>query len=464
MNLMRILCAAILLVLLLSYDSPSQWVLEYSPYESRFFIAYISVIDTNTVWALGEYDSSVVIYSKRGTYWDWATPWIPYEHQLYLTIAGIDSNTCFIGDRYGKIYRITDAGWSGQQILDAGTNRLVVGIKFSKLHRNTGYIFCSPRLTYDYHIIYKTTNYGRTWQTYSVNFGLYISGNPPRVWVTDSSHAFCGLGCLYLNNCAGPEIGYTVNGGINWLTMGIYEPGRAGVGTLAFKSDNMTGIAVAFGSPTPDLSLWKTTNGGVNWTFLGRNLEIVINPVMINIPGTSVWYYGGTTWSSPSRALIYKSSNDGLTWSLMAMDDTTYQGLWDIDGIVFGGKIHAWAVVYDNSTNHNHSKILRLIDTVSIIGINNERGNLPNQFELEPNYPNPFNATTKIAYSLPEECRVRIIIYDAAGKRIKELVNETKKKGRYEAVFNGFNLASGVYYYRLDAGTYVQARRMVLIR
>jgi hypothetical protein len=73
----------------------------------------------------------------------------------------------------------------------------------------------------------------------------------------------------------------------------------------------------------------------------------------------------------------------------------------------------------------------------------------PKKFNLSQNYPNPFNPTTKIDYELPQDCNVKVIMYDALGREIRTLVNETKKAGIYTIDFDANNLSSGFYFYRM---------------
>ncbi len=90
---------------------------------------------------------------------------------------------------------------------------------------------------------------------------------------------------------------------------------------------------------------------------------------------------------------------------------------------------------------------------------------LPLKFSLSQNYPNPFNPTTKINYELPRNAQVNLVIYDILGREVIRLVNnDFKQAGRYTVEFNGQNFASGVYFYRIEAGTFVQAKKMVLIK
>ena len=87
-----------------------------------------------------------------------------------------------------------------------------------------------------------------------------------------------------------------------------------------------------------------------------------------------------------------------------------------------------------------------------------------NKFILLQNYPNPFNPTTKIRYQIPEESFVTIKVYDVLGNEITSLVNEQKPAGSYEVDFNGTGLPSGVYFYQLRAGNYVDTKKMILMK
>lgn len=91
--------------------------------------------------------------------------------------------------------------------------------------------------------------------------------------------------------------------------------------------------------------------------------------------------------------------------------------------------------------------------------------NIPQVFYLSQNYPNPFNPITKINYELPRNSNVKIVIYDILGREVTRLVNnELKQAGRYVVEFNAQNYASGVYFYRIEAGDFVQAKKMVLVK
>jgi hypothetical protein len=80
------------------------------------------------------------------------------------------------------------------------------------------------------------------------------------------------------------------------------------------------------------------------------------------------------------------------------------------------------------------------------------------------NFPNPFNPATKIYYTIPLSGYVSIIVYNSLGQTVKELVNEFKNKGSHTADFNGSNLSSGIYFYKLRSGSFEVVRRMVLLK
>jgi PKD repeat protein len=89
---------------------------------------------------------------------------------------------------------------------------------------------------------------------------------------------------------------------------------------------------------------------------------------------------------------------------------------------------------------------------------------LPDSYELSQNYPNPFNPTTKIKYQLPVDGNVKIIIFDMLGKEVQTLVNGFEKAGSYELTFNGINLASGIYFYKMQSENFSDLKRMILIK
>jgi len=89
---------------------------------------------------------------------------------------------------------------------------------------------------------------------------------------------------------------------------------------------------------------------------------------------------------------------------------------------------------------------------------------IPTKFKLYQNYPNPFNPITVIKFDLPKESFVKLKIFDVLGREVKTLVNEVKLSGSYTIDFNASDLSSGVYFYRLETGNFIEVKKMLLIK
>jgi hypothetical protein len=100
----------------------------------------------------------------------------------------------------------------------------------------------------------------------------------------------------------------------------------------------------------------------------------------------------------------------------------------------------------------------------TVIGINGDPGIIPERYLLEQNYPNPFNPVTVIKYTIPVEGYVNIMVFDAAGREISTLVNETKNAGNYSVTWNAADFPSGIYFYRMTVNTISIEKKMVLIK
>ncbi len=96
--------------------------------------------------------------------------------------------------------------------------------------------------------------------------------------------------------------------------------------------------------------------------------------------------------------------------------------------------------------------------------VDSSKFEIPTQFAIYQNYPNPFNPATEIKYSIPKTENVTLKVYDILGRQIAALVNEKKSAGNYKDEFNGSNFSSGVYFYQIKAGNYIETRKMLLLK
>jgi len=107
----------------------------------------------------------------------------------------------------------------------------------------------------------------------------------------------------------------------------------------------------------------------------------------------------------------------------------------------------------------NYVEILRFTPT----GIE-QAAEIPMQFTLSPNFPNPFNASTTISYTLPERTEVMLDIYDILGRKVTTLIDRRQSTGYHQAIWRADDLASGMYFYKLQAGEYSQSKKMLLMK
>ncbi|MCU0344752.1 MAG: T9SS type A sorting domain-containing protein [Ignavibacteriaceae bacterium] len=142
-----------------------------------------------------------------------------------------------------------------------------------------------------------------------------------------------------------------------------------------------------------------------------------------------------------------------------------------LDGYVLDGKIYMYGGSFTTHPNIGISDIWEF--TPSPVSVETEV-TVPSGFKLEQNYPNPFNPATKIKYTIPQTSQIQIKVFDVLGNEIATLVDEYKPAGKYEVEFsakggsasggNAYNLPSGVYFYKLKAGSFVETKKMILIR
>jgi len=89
---------------------------------------------------------------------------------------------------------------------------------------------------------------------------------------------------------------------------------------------------------------------------------------------------------------------------------------------------------------------------------------LPTEYNLKQNHPNPFNPKTNIIFDVAKTGNVKIIVYDVMGREVQTLVNESLKPGTYETSFDGRMFNSGIYFYKINIGDYTETRKMLLIK
>ncbi len=121
------------------------------------------------------------------------------------------------------------------------------------------------------------------------------------------------------------------------------------------------------------------------------------------------------------------------------------------------------AVFWGDWSSHPWDGNFWLTGTLLPTSVKNDKV-LPTEFNLLQNYPNPFNPATKINYTIPQQGFVLLKIYDVLGNEVTTLVDEYREVGSYEITFDASMLSSGIYFYKLQAGDFVQTKKMILVK
>lgn len=178
-------------------------------------------------------------------------------------------------------------------------------------------------------------------------------------------------------------------------------------------------------------------------------------------------------WSTATE-----TNNHGFEIHRKNLGDRSQELEWEELGFVpgFGTTTEVHHYSFDDGEVHpgKYQYRLKQIDfggTFEYSNIIEATVDAPIKFSLEQNYPNPFNPTTKIKYQIPASLNpskgwtfVQLIVYDILGNQIATLVSEDKPAGTYEIEFNGMNLPSGIYIYQVQAGSFVETKKMILLR
>jgi hypothetical protein len=196
-----------------------------------------------------------------------------------------------------------------------------------------------------------------------------------------------------------------------------------------------------------------------------RTGDITDNDLVLHFVVAEDVFYDGRNSISNHKNVMRKMlpTPEGLAFDIALNETKGFQQivdldpLWDIDSLklVIFVQSSGSKTVYQSETIEFSELVWVSIDDEII---------KPSEFKLEQNYPNPFNPSTIIRYHIPQDGIVTLKVYDILGSEVATLVNEQKTSGRYEVNFDASRLASGVYIYKLQAGSYIGSKKMLLVK
>ncbi len=308
--------------------------------------------------------------------------------------------------------------------------------------------------------VYKSTNDGLNWY-------------PTSLTSTVISDMCAANGKIYANAFTMDQILLSTNEGANWvnikpgLSYGVYRlavfgsriyAGAQGLHVSSndgtswsslFMSDNIDAISVSESAlfiGTYASGIFRSTNLGANWTKVlnttkrVRGIDQYNNYVFV---GLDTGFFASTNYGVTFFDKTQNLGNSGIS-SAVVFNGNLFLGNANFLG---GNEVSVWK--------------RPLAEIIGVIQLSSE---LPEKYLLSQNYPNPFNPSTKIKYEIKSSCAVTLKVFDLMGREIETLVNEKQSPGVYEAEFNGEFLSSGVYYYKIKAGSFNETKKMILIK
>jgi photosystem II stability/assembly factor-like uncharacterized protein len=274
-------------------------------------------------------------------------------------------------------------------------------------------------------IIVYTSNGGIIWsiQTNPLNENLYC------IYMLNSTSGFLSGGTSH-ETYAG-----TLNGGYNWSFMQI-EPGN-----IMFSIRNFPPLDQIVISTGMNGRIRRSTNLGYSWTLPNSGTTQQLNSLYFTNYATGYIAGDGGT--------ILKTIDSGATWYSEASSTSS-----NLRSINFLNSNYGWAVGLNGV----------VIGYGLPAGIINANSEIPYEMKLYQNYPNPFNSSTLIQYYMAHSGYLRISIFDISGKKIKTLLEGNQQSGSHKLYFDGSDLASGIYFYRIEFKDFFKIKKMVLIK
>ncbi|MBZ0201861.1 MAG: T9SS type A sorting domain-containing protein [Ignavibacteria bacterium] len=376
-------------------------------------------VNDMTGWAVG-YAGKILKTTNGGT--NWISQTSPTANPLF-SVFFVSTTVGWAVGAMGDIIT-TGNGGTSWTLQTTGITSALNSVHF--ISATTGWA------AGEFMTILKTTNSGVNWIPL-LSSSLAINS----VFFNNSLVGYvAGNGFLYK----------TTNGGLNWSAP-ISNPAWYLYSVHFPAGITTTGYTVGMGSPSPPIL--KSTDSGNNWAIL---------PVPLGNALTSVFFANVSTgWAAGWIGTIMYTSDGGTNWSDQISGTSN-----SLRSIYFTSAATGWAVGDLGTILKTTNGGITAIEPIS--------NNIPENFSLKQNFPNPFNPNTKIRFSIPatplsyDGLGVGLYVYDILGSEMVTLVNEQLKPGTYEVEWDGANFASGIYCYKLIAGDYSQTKKMILVK
>ena len=410
--------------------------------DSTFSLGAVHFINENIGWVIGS--SGTILKTTNGGI-SWINQLAPADYP-FKDVHFIDESTGFIAAAYywgegcdGLILKTTNGGetWSEQPVQDSTEWNAWNSISFSD-NQNGILVGTRCETMSGWGDIFRTTDGGTSWvlafenEFYSFFFTSTASSDSNYFWVSGFD--------FYRGNV----ILFSSDNGLNWASQidsGLYYNS---LNDICFINST-TGWAVGDNG-----FILHTTNSGVPIVLTSFTATSNSNEVILN-------WSTATETNNRGFEILRFTQNDNSGWQTIGF----------VPGFGTTTKPKSYRYTDSKVSTEKYTYRLKQIDFDGSYEYSMEvevEVSVPLKFSLEQNYPNPFNPNTQISYQLPVNCGVKLKVLDILGSEVAVLVNEYKIVGKYDVEFNASSLSSGVYFYQLKAGNYIDTKKMMLIK
>jgi photosystem II stability/assembly factor-like uncharacterized protein len=418
------------------------------------------------------------------TYAQWIRTNAPSGDINSVVVSPISGGTILFAATYDGVWRSTDFGTSWVAVDSGLTNPLVESLAVSPGGTGATSVFAAG-----FSGIFRTTNNGISW----TSVGPVDPNVHPRI--LDVYPGTSGVTKLLSTDSNVEGIILATDTSKSWthISLGLTTSSVGGVAFFPNGASGLSLFACTFGSGA---ALYCSTNNGTNWTKITNGMTNSYVYALNQFPSGS----GGTNLFAGTPGGIFVSTNNGTSWTASSSGLTgnyVYVTGFAYSPVPVGGA-NLFASTYrggvfrstDNGTNwstvntgltNTHVFYLFVVGTYLvavtddghfwrrplselIVSVEKLSTAVPTHFSLDQNYPNPFNPSTTISFSLPSRSLLSLKVFDALGREVAMLVAEELAPGTYSRQWNAGALPSGVYFYRLNASSLTETKKLVLLR
>lgn len=449
----------------------------------------ISIIDSSKIIAMGFW-GTIIKTDNSGIDWNNISKSITHQDLDFKKMIFADMNTGYLIAKSGLFFKTTNSGLSWFDI-SPGIPGSYMDITF-----NDNFLYSVA----DGGIAIKSTNNGQNWTNIStgssnhlrsLNFinnstgfmagyatfgqlGQYISGKIFKTtdsgdsWTTMLSVEHHFYSCFFINentgfasggpprSTANTSVYRTTNGGLNWHSS--FLPSQFAINDINFVNDTIGFLGGRVSAQHSSYALFKTTDCGITWNSINIDVPYDFHINEIYFLNPSYGYLTSVSFSDHGGGDLFRTTNGGNNWQRFS-SIASYP-------TVLNRSLNSTVFLDDNTgfTIGTKGTIVRTTNggnTVGIVSINHQ---IPEKFSLQQNYPNPFNPTTSIRFNLPTKSFVKLTIYNSLGQKVSQLINEQLEIGSYDYEFESNGIPSGIYFYKLETDTFSETKKMVLIK